>query len=241
MQWMAEHNIASCAMDFRGHGRSAGKPGFVRQWDEHLTDLAAFLAIDALSTKTDPTPLFVLAHSHGALVTAVAAMRGMLNHCRGIILSSPFLDLKLPVPILKHLLGAIASAVHPSMRIKSGLSAPMLTRDPQMISESRDDPYCRGIATPRWFFSTRKVQQETRLMANQFNLPLLMLVAGDDVVANPQASVEFFNRCASTDKTIVHYPVHRHELMRELGREKIFQSILEWVITRANSNFVPQV
>jgi lysophospholipase len=232
MQWLAGHNITSYALDFRGHGRSAGKPGFVRQWDEHLTDLSAFLALPELSTQTDSTPLFILAHSHGGLVATVAAMRGLLDHCRGIILSAPFLDLKMPVPLHRRFLGKLAAVLHPSMPMKSGLQGPMLTRDQTMIAESRNDPYIRGIATPGWFFSTQKTQATTRAMAGQFKLPLLLLVPGQDTIANPQAAVEFFEQCGSTDKTILHYTEHRHELLRELGREEIFQSIFKWIQTR---------
>jgi lysophospholipase len=221
MDWLTERNIATFALDFRGHGRSAGKPGFVRQWDEHLTDLAAFLALPELSTQTDPTPLFILAHSHGGLVTTVAAMRGMLDHCRGIILSAPFL-------------GNLAAIIHPSMAIKSGLHGSMLTRDQAMIAQSRNDPFIRGIATPGWFFSTQKVQRNIRTMASQFKLPLLLLVPGQDTVADPQAAIQFFDQCASVDKTMLQYPEHFHELLREVGREEIYQSILEWILNRVN-------
>jgi lysophospholipase len=233
IQWMAEHNIASFAVDFRGHGRSAGKPGSIRRWDDHLTDLAAFLAIDELSTKHN-TPLFILGHSHGALIAAAAAMRGQLNHARGIILVAPYLQLKMPVPFRKRILGAVGSHLFPSAPIKSGLNAPMLTRDPEMASAQKTDPYCRGIATPRWFTETIKVQQQTRSSAEQFKLPLLMLLPGDDAVADVRASVSFFDSCASTDKTILHYPENRHELLRELDRERAFADIFGWISQRTN-------
>jgi lysophospholipase len=228
-QWFTERNIASFALDFRGHGRSGGKPGFVKQWDEHLTDLSAFLTLPELSTQNDPTPLFILAHSHGGLVATVAAMRGLLNHCQGVILSAPYLELKMPIPKLKRWVAKIAAVLHPSLPMKSGLEGPMLTRDESMIAQSRGDPLIRGIATPGWFFATQKTQAITRAMANQFNRPLLLLVPGQDTVADPQASVQFFEQCASADKAILHYTEHRHELLRELEREEIFQSIFDWI------------
>ena len=107
----------------------------------------------------------------------------------------------------------------------------MLTRDQAMIAQSKADPYCRGIATPGWFFQTLKIQKKTRARSGEFNLPLLMLVPGQDSVANPSASIEFFETCASTDKKIVQYPDHHHELLRELGREEIFQLMLDWVLS----------
>jgi lysophospholipase len=239
MQWMADHGIASYAVDFRGHGRSGGKPGSIRRWDDHLTDLAAFLAIDDLSPKIT-TPLFILGHSHGALIAAAAAMRGQLNCARGVILVAPYLQLKMPVPIRKRILGAVGSRLFPSLPVKSGLNGPMLTRDPQMVTDQKEDPYCRGIATPRWFTETAKMQRKTRSSPQQFKLPLLMLLPGDDTVADVRASVSFFNSCASSDKTILHYPENRHELLRELDREKTFGDILSWISQRANDQNQPQ-
>jgi alpha-beta hydrolase superfamily lysophospholipase len=116
--------------------------------------------------------------------------------------------------------------------MKSGLNGPMLTRDPEMIEAGKNDPYCRGIATPRWFFETIKAQRQVRADAKKFNLPLLMLVPGDDTVADPQASIAFFEACSSSDKTVLHYPENRHELLREIDRLAAFADILEWIQNR---------
>jgi alpha-beta hydrolase superfamily lysophospholipase len=228
---MADHGLAAYAPDFRGHGRSAGKPAAILRWDEYQDDLRAFLAIDELSDQS--SPLFIIGHSHGALIAIAAAMQGMLTRARGVILIAPYLELKLPVPFSKRLLAIITSAIWPTLALKSGLTGPMLTRDLQMIEQSKDDPYVRGIATPRWFTQTTSMQKRIRENAAQFSLPLLMLLPGDDTVANPLASVAFFEKCASSDKTIKHYPDHRHELLRELERESTFATILDWITRRS--------
>jgi alpha-beta hydrolase superfamily lysophospholipase len=234
LHWMADRGIAAYAPDFRGHGRSAGKPVAILKWDEYLDDLKAFLAIDQLA---DPSvPLFILGHSHGALIAAAAAMRGMFNQVRGVILIAPYFELIMPVPTSKKLLATITSVLWPTLPLKSGIAGPMLTRDPQMIEQSKDDPFVRGIATPRWFTQTLKVQSEVRSHAAQFSLPLLMLVPGDDTIANPRASIAFFDQCGSSDKTIQHYPAHRHELLRELDRESVFETILQWMTDRCAPN-----
>jgi lysophospholipase len=230
MQWIAEHGIATYALDFRGHGLSAGKPCAILRWDEYLDDLKAFLAIEELSNSN--TPLFILGHSHGGLIAAAAAIRGLLNHARGIILVAPYLELKMPIAPLKYLAGQILSRVHPTMAMKSGIDGPMLTRDPQMASDGRNDPMCRGIATPRWYLETVKVQKQVRESAGNFTKPLLMLVPGDDTIANPIANTAFFNACGSTDKTIKHYPDSRHELLREINRMEAFTEILKWAEDR---------
>ena len=233
LQWLADHGFAAFAPDFRGHGRSAGKPVAILNWDEYLDDLKAALALDSLANNA--APLFIIGHSHGALIAIAAALKGTLTHAqnlRGAILIAPYLQLRLPVPFAKRLLAQLASILWPTLAFKSGISGPMLTRDPQMIEQTKNDPFIRGIATPRWFTQTTAVQQHILQHAHEFNLPLLMLLPGDDTVADPRASVEFFEHCGSSDKTLKHYPEHRHELMRELDREAVFTTILDWMTAR---------
>jgi alpha-beta hydrolase superfamily lysophospholipase len=90
--------VACHAPDLRGHGRSSGRRGYVTRWDEYLDDLHALLELSEL--RPDPaSPLFVLGHSHGGLVVAVAAVRGLLDRAvSGCILSAPYLVNGLPVP-----------------------------------------------------------------------------------------------------------------------------------------------
>lgn len=234
MQWMADRGIACYTIDFRGHGRSAGKPNAINRWDDYLDDLTKFLAIEELAA-TD-TPLFILGHSHGGLIAAAAAMRGMLNHCRGVILVAPYLQLKLPVPLYKRIIAAVCSHLHPSIAIKSGMNGSMLTRDLAMIEEGKTDPYCRGTATPRWFTETAKAQIKIRSTPELFKLPLLMLLPGEDTIADSRASEAFFDHCGSSDKTILHFPGNRHELLRDLDRERVLRDILHWLETHGTDD-----
>ena len=230
LQWMAARGVAAHAVDFRGHGRSGGRAGFVRQWADYLDDLTAFLAIEELATTG--VPLFVLAHSHGGLVAAAAAQRGLLR-CAGVILSAPYLALKMPVPRRRRLLAAVLSRVAPSLPLRSGIRGAMLSSDQAMRAADRADPHRTGAATPRWFTTALRAQVDVRATADRFTLPLLLLVPGNDTVADAAAAVAWFDRVGSTDKTVRHYPGHRHELLREAGRAAVFADVLGWMRGRA--------
>jgi lysophospholipase len=231
--WLAERGVAAHAVDFRGHGRSGGKAGAVRRWDEYLDDLSAFLAIEELATN-DGVPLFVVAHSHGGLVAAAAAERGLLDgRCRGVVLSAPYLELRMPVPLHRRALAAVLNRLAPSMPMRSGLTGPMLTSDEGMLAADRADPLRTGIATPGWFVAANRQQAVVRSAAARFTLPLLLLVPGDDTVADAAASTEWFGRVGSPDKTIRHYPGHRHELLRETGRAAVLDDVLAWLRERS--------
>ncbi len=218
------------AVDFRGHGRSAGRSGYVRRWADYLDDLTAFLAIEALATGGPP--LFVLAHSHGGLVAAAAAQRGLLDGVAGVVLSSPYLALKMPVPLRRRLLAAVLTRLAPSLPLRSGIGRPMLTHDPAMLAADAADPHRGRGATPRWFTTATAAQAAVRATADRFRVPLLLLVPGDDAVADPAASDAWFARVGSTDKTVRHYPGHRHELLRETGRAAVFADVLAWLRPR---------
>ena len=231
LTWLAARGATAHAVDVRGHGRAGGRRGFVRRWDEYLDDLAAFLAIEPLAA--DGPPRFVLAHSHGGLIAAAAAERGLLPGARGVVLSAPFLALSLPVPRHRRLLGVVLSRLAPARPMRSGIRGPMLTHDEAMMALDRSDPLRLGIATPRWFTTALAAQRAVRAAAGQFRLPLLLLLAGEDTVADSAVSAEWFERVGSTDKTVRTFADDRHELLRETGREAILTDVLAWMAARA--------
>jgi alpha-beta hydrolase superfamily lysophospholipase len=234
LRWMAGHGVAAHVIDFRGHGRSGGRVGYVRRWAEYLDDLSAFLAIEELATSDGP-PLFVLAHSHGGLIAAAAAQRGLLDgrRCRGVILSAPYLALKMPVPLRRRLLAAVLNRLAPSLLLRSGIRGPMLTHDAAMLAADEIDPHRGRGATARWFTAATRAQAQVRAAAERFTLPLLLLIPDEDTVADPAADDAWFARVGSTDKTVHHYPSHRHELLREVGREAVLADVAAWMRGRA--------
>ena len=64
-------------------------------------------------------------------------------------------------------------------------------------------------------------------------MPLLGLIAGADTLVDPAAAEDFVRRAGSSDKTIKIYPEHRHELLREIGREQIYRDIFDWIRARS--------
>jgi lysophospholipase len=227
LQWMGAKGVACQAIDFRGQGQSTGRRGFVRKWDEYLDDLKVILDL-----QDQALPLFVLGHSHGALVAAVAGIKKRFR-CRGCILTSPYFQLRMALSWQQRFLAAIGSRFLPALRAGSGVGSEMLTRDPEIAAKTRADPLCEGTATPRWFVTARQMQEWVRAHAADFTEPLLMLVAGQDSIANSAASVRFFEEAGSSDKTLRLYEDHRHELLLEIGREMIFEEIREWMEKRA--------
>jgi alpha-beta hydrolase superfamily lysophospholipase len=233
-RWLAERGVACHSFDFRGHGRSAGRLVYVRRWDEYLNDLAAFLALGPLRPGAPGGPLFVLGHSHGGLVAATAEIRGMLRDAGvvGCVLSSPYFRGYSRVSAPWHAFARACDRVWPWLRVPTGLGDGAMSRDPEMAADSRADPLIHRVATPRWYLSTLDVQAEAMRRAGEFRLPLLCLIAGQDMVADPAGVREFFAAAGSTDKRLIEYADARHELLRELEREEVFEAVLNWIRER---------
>lgn len=231
VEWMVGRGVECHSFDFRGHGRASGKRGYVRRWDEYLEDLSAFLAQPELGGDCQ-TPLFLLGHSHGGLVLAAAAERGMLKGVRGVVLSAPYFRNCVPTPGHKLILSAIANRLIPWVQVPTGIRVEWLSRDESMCEERRCDGLALRAATPRWFETMRVAQREALASAQAFDLPLLMLVAGNDPIAEPTAQGEFYERASSKDKSRKVYPGMVHEILREKGREVAFGDVLGWMKER---------
>src|SRR5580658_576638 len=130
-KWMAERGVACHAIDFRGNGVSSGRRGYVHDWAEYLDDLAALF--NASFPKGQPD--FVIAHSHGALVAAAAALRGKLP-CRGCVLMAPYFRLKLKARPLVQAFARVSNLLAPAWKFKSAVGTELLTRDPEMAEET---------------------------------------------------------------------------------------------------------
>ncbi len=78
MRWMGARGVTCHALDFRGHGLSEGRPGYVRRWPQYLDDLRDFLALPDLGAGGGDrrVPCFALGHSLGGPSCLPSPARG---------------------------------------------------------------------------------------------------------------------------------------------------------------------
>lgn len=230
MRWFAERGIACEAFDFRGHGQSSGKRGYVHRWDEYLDDLRAVMA-DRNLTAAGGTPWFVLGHSHGGLVAATAGVRGVLSAAgaRGVVLTSPYLHPAKKLTLPWRAFAAAANRLLPALAVPTGLTADMMSADPTMVADSRSDRLLQRTATPRWYAQMSRQQDLTLADCRKFDLPLLCLVGEADTVASVSVARIFTAGVGHSDWQFRVLPGQRHELLREADRLATFEQIHQWI------------
>lgn len=216
--------------DCRGHGQSGGKRAHVERFGDYLSDLELFLA--RVREHARGLPMFLVAHSHGALIAARYLLENP-DAVRGAVFSSPYFRLALRVSPLKILAGRLVAKVLPSLPMRNELKPEQLTRDVAIQDATRADPLYQQIATPGWFNESSAAQEMVLRRATEFVTPFLMLLGGADPIADPSAGKEFFEAATARDKQIKQYEGYLHELFHEPERELVFKDVVGWLDERA--------
>jgi len=213
--------------DQRGHGRSPGPRGHVRQFSDYLDDFDKCLA--RMRTQGGNTRAFVIAHSHGGLEALAALQRRATPLVDGLVLSSPYLALAFAPPAWKAGLARLLEGVLPSVRIPLDLELSSLSRDEAWVRTTSADPLYNRVGTPRWFSESTRAQVEVLAHGGRVQCPVLLLLGTDDRIASAPTARQFFDSLGTKDRTLKEYPGMRHELLNELGKEEVFRDICRWI------------
>lgn len=227
---LVEAGMAVAAIDLRGHGKSDGRRGYVRRFDDYLNDAIAL--IDAARATAPGKPLFLLGHSMGGLVALQTAIHREPK-IRGLIVSSPFLGVAMKVPAIKEALGRVMSLVCPILSLPSGIDPYNLSHDRAVGNAYAADPLVFKTANARWYTEALGAAEETLLRAGRIQGPCLVMQAGQDRLADPKKSRPLFEALGSLDKRHIVYPEMFHEIFNETDKQVPLGELRDWIAERA--------
>jgi alpha-beta hydrolase superfamily lysophospholipase len=220
------------AFDLRGHGKSEGKRGHILRFDDYLADTDAFLN---LVRRLEPNrKVFLVGHSLGGLITAAYA----LDHPQlaGLILSSPFFQIKIAVPHWKTAMGRMVSSLLPGLTFKSGIDIDGLSHDPEVAVNYRNDSLVHGNVTARLYTEIVRMQSQTLQRAGNLEIPLLLCYGGQDGIADPPGASRFYRGISFKDKTSHCYDGCYHEIFNEVNKQDVFNDIEAWIKKHAHKD-----
>ena len=201
----------------------------VRRHADFTLDLAA--AVAWAEAERPALPRFLLGHSNGGLVSILGVERGDLG-LSGLILSNPSLRLIADVPAWKLRVGRVLERVAPWVTLDAGLREQHLTADPAILAALRADPLRHRRISPPLYFGMEAAGPVALAAAEQIRVPTLLILGGEDRVADPDAGRLFFENLGATDKTLIVHPEMRHEPLNDPGREAVFAEIGRWIEAR---------
>jgi alpha-beta hydrolase superfamily lysophospholipase len=228
---MAARGYAVHVYDLRGHGLSGGRRGHLGRFSDYLDDTAVFL--DAVGEEQPGRPLFLLGHSLGGLIATAYVEDRPADALAGLILSSPFLRLGIPVPPLRLSAARLLSIVAPTVNVGNAVTAAALSHDQEVVRAYGTDPLNHHVATARWAAEVIAAQSATLSAAGSIRLPFLLLYAGADAIADPDAARELFAGAGSSDKTEHCYEGFYHEIFNETGHDAVVADLAAWLEERS--------
>jgi len=225
----ADAGIKVNAFDLRGHGKSEGIKGHSPSIEQSLEDISAIVA------KADTSiPHFLYGHSMGgAFVLLYSGKFG--DKFAGVIASNPLIRLALSVPYLKVLGGRFVSKIHPTARVHNEINVDHLTRDPKLNEEYGNDPQVVRDITLKMASIIMDLAPAIFAGAPSITKPILVAHGTHDKITSYDASKDFIEQVASSDKTFKSLEGWYHEPHNEVDKEEFIQMVLTWVLDHINS------
>lgn len=224
-QW----GFAVRAYDQQGHGQSAGARGDMLRPGSLQADLCRVIDDTRQHPSLQGTPLILLGHSMGGLVVARTLAEG-LRPVDAAVLSSPALG-AFPNFFQKMLMASLPRVV-PHLRVDNGLKADFVSRDPDVVKAYKADPLVHrrisaGLAA--WILTQGA---QTLTDARHWQVPTLLLYAGQDRLVNAQASADFARAAPAAVLQAECFEAMYHEIFNDLYRAQVFAALKRWLLAR---------
>lgn len=233
--YFKEHGIVSVAHDQQGHdhhGPDHPSKVIISRFEGFLDDLD--LMVEWMKQQYPGLPVYILAHSMGGLIaTHYGIKRLELDPViKGFIVSSPYYVNAIKTPPIMEKLAGLLSVVAPKMTVPLEDILPNVTRDKAIYERHRKDE-ADGImakyASARFAGELLKAQAWIPENIARWKHPILAIVAGEDKLANAEATRLLLGKIDPSLLTELYYPENYHENFNELNRDEIFGKIVEWV------------
>ncbi len=225
---LVKSSKALYSFDLRGHGRSPGQRGYIGSWEELRGDVRAFVGL--VRDIDGELPVFLMGQSMGGLIVLEYALH-YPDGLTGVIASAPAIG-EVGVPAWKMALGRVLSKIWPRFSMKAGLNDADMSRDPEVVKASDEDPLTHSRGTTRLAAELQNAITWTLSRAPEFSVPLLMLHGSADRVVPPEASRRFYEDMALDDKERIEYPGGYHELDNDTSHDEVLGDLIAWMEKR---------
>ena len=217
-----KNDISVFAVDIRGHGESGGKRGYVKGFDDFISDLDHIIL--HIKSKYPNLAIALMGHSLGGLI--VTGYAETKNNANFLILSNPLLS----YPLLTLLFHFVPYKMLGSVKIKKTKS-----ESAEMLKYSYNDPLACNYFTLRLLGSIfNKGISFVYKRLEKVKIPVLLLGGELDPVLNSKRLYKIVSQFGSDDKELKIYKETKHRLLQSSKKKEVICDITDWLKTRIN-------
>ncbi len=224
--YLSEAGIKPYAIELNGFGDSPSIKGHIGNFKIFTDELLAL--IHHVKKENPGKRVFLLGESLGAGISLDFCL-GNQEQIDGIILISPSLKNKAHLSLLRKMSLAYNAIFNPLNYHYAFFEAKLFTRDKEIARKIESDPLELRSFSAMTFIQISLMMFLIGIQAKKITLPVLMLLAGQDKMISVEKAASYFTKIASKDKAIKIYPEMFHALYLDIGREKVFSDIADWL------------
>lgn len=231
-KWLNENGISVIGGDLPGLGKATGIRGHIDSFDDYLYKVDEWF--DIMKDGWPNTPKFIFGHSLGGLIV-IRYLEKMANkkELTGAILSSPAVSIGIEVPKWQLTTANLLRKLWPTFRLKSGITASQVSRDPLVVEQYANDPLVYSKVSINWFFEFQDAITSAWKEQGQLrDIDLLYLQAGADLLVKPEQAVKFAEQLESKQLTFHLIPELYHEIFNEPEKETYLKLMTDWINLR---------
>ena len=212
VEGLQELSYTVYAWDMRGHGRSEGKRGFAKDFEDYVKDFQIFLQHLRDEHGLYPKDLALIGHSMGGLVQLKMLLNNLHWDFQAQVLSSPMLGVAVDVPLYKDLAAFVFRSVLPSLTLSNEIHFEDLTRDPDVIKEFNFDVMRHDRISAGAYLGAVSTIELLRSNMHKIETPTLWQIPENDPVVGSQSSRALFAKLGRSQKVLKVYPDRKHEI-----------------------------
>lgn len=204
--------------DLPGHGefsqqQNAHHEGF-HLYESYIKQLVEF-------SMTHNLPVFILGHGLGATLLMHALQERSIE-CAGVILTSPWLHLKIQPSKLTTALSTMGKLAD-NVKSNHDITIKQLTRNYDVYVQEKEDPYFNTSITLKWYKDLQHLLKQTNSSLESIqDIPMLMMTAERDKVSDVSYSKRWLMRQKNSEFQYKEWKNCYHDLFHEPEREDVF-------------------
>ncbi len=205
--------------DLRGHGKSEGRRGYLRDFDEYLSDLDIFVNL----VKNENKKIILIGHSMGGLIATAYACK-YPDKMDLLVLSGACNVCPRSAIALKYLPYNILGKLKYINRLGSGVCS-----DTKVVEAYEKDELVLKKVSYRLLGNA--FIRGTRYVANNISkitCPTLVLHGEKDGIVVKETGEWTYNHLKCKDKKIKIYEGMYHEIFNEVEKDKVIEDVLDW-------------
>ncbi|MBF0253343.1 MAG: alpha/beta hydrolase [Candidatus Omnitrophica bacterium] len=226
--FFAGNGMTSYALALKGFGETDGVKGHIDSFETYYKDI---LTLRNIIINDNPgSKVVLLGESMGGLISFVCVCQNP-ELFDALICLVPAFKSRMKLSFFEYLKLFVFLLVKPHGQIKMSFSGKMCTRDIKYEKAMEKDPREHRYASAKLLWEILKIQIATDKKKYDINKPVLFMSAGADKLVDSALTEKVFNDLSSENKKLIMYPDMYHALSIELGKEKVFEDILNWIKT----------